>query len=225
MNLLLRTILPAAGAMILWSASAAANSAAWDVPLLLQEESKPAGSKAIDAKTKNAKAKPAGEAVAAQEPAGDTQATGKNKRGRDGKTAQQARAHKEVLKPVAAEEARYRKRIAQLDEIGQIASKKNNEEQTAQVEELRVQNDEHHAARLTELRLQHGDEKVDAALAFIETHGKGRPIQPPKNKKAREKAKEQTGRKTGEKVKEGKEDMDKAKEKAKEKSGEKPQGV
>ncbi len=225
MNLLLRTILPAAGALALWSTSAAANPVAWDAPPLLQEESKPAGSKAIDAKTKNAKAKPAGEAAPVQEPAEDVPAAGKNKRGRGGKTAQQARAHKEVLKPVAAEEARYRKRIAQLDEVGQIASKKGNEQQSMQVEELRVQNDEHHEARLTELRLQHGDEKVDAALAFIETHGKGRPIQPPKNKKARDKAKEQTGRKTGEKVKDGKQEMDKAKEKAKEKTGEKPQGV
>jgi hypothetical protein len=128
-----------------------------------------------------------------------------------------AKEHKEVLKPVAFEEARYRKRLAQLDRIEQIAKEKKNAKMLAEVAELRVKNDEHHAKRDAKLRATHGDAQVDAALKFLEKHGKGKPVKPPKNDKAREAMKNQTGEKAEDKIKDAQKDADKAREKVKEK--------
>lgn len=97
---------------------------------------------------------------------------------KDKPAAAAARDHKEILKPVAFEEARYRKRLAQLDRIEQIGKSKKNAKLLAEVTELRLKNDEHHARREAKLRAAHGDQQVDAALAFLEQHGKGKPVKP-----------------------------------------------
>lgn len=136
--------------------------------------------------------------------------------------AAKARDHKEVLKPVAFEEARYRKRLAQLDRIEQIATEKQNSKMLAEVAELRMRNDAQHSKRNLKLRTQFGDEQVDAALAFLEKHGKGRPVMPPKNDRAREAMKGQAGGKAGEKIKDAQKDADKVREKVKDKPVEKP---
>ena len=202
-------------AKLLLAAAALALAAA---PLRAQEPEKPAGARPIDAKTKNVAAATAGgQEVQVPAPA-PAEAKQEEKEPRAG----QARAHKEILKPVAFEEARYRKRLAQLDRIEQIARDKQNEKLLAEVAELRARNDEHHQKRMTKLRATHGEQQVDAALAFLEKHGKGKPVMPPKNSKAREAAKNQAGEKAEDHVKQGRESTERAKEKAKEELGEKP---
>lgn len=156
-------------------------------------------------------------------PAQDKPLDAKAKSAKDVPGAAAARANKDVLKPVAFEEARYRKRLAQLDRIEQIAKEKMNAEMLAEVAELRLKNDEHHAKRDAKLRSQHGDDKVDAALAFIEQHGKGKPVKPPKNAKAREAMKEESGGKADGKIKDAKKDADKARGKVKGKPDSKPE--
>lgn len=197
------------------------------------QEQKPAGAKNIEAKSKNqqkeAKAKTTGE-TPAQDPAagagatGDEPATGKG--GRFAGRGEEARAHMDVLKPVGLEEARYRKRIAQLDRVTEIATKNGKQDQLGQVAELRLQNDAYHEKRLAELRAQLGDQNVDAALAFIEKHGKGKAVHGPRSQAGREKAKNQTGQKADQRAGDAKQQRDRAKEKikdAKNPDGQKPE--
>lgn len=199
MNSPLRLLISALSALALIAAPAFAQATT------------PPKDKPLDAKVKNAKDVPAQDAAA------------KSGAAKDAPGAAAARANKDVLKPVAFEEARYRKRLAQLDRIEQIATEKKNAKMLAEVAELRLKNDEHHAKRDAKLRSQHGEEKVDAALAFLEKHGKGKPVKPPKNAKAREAMKDQTGAKADDKIKDAKKDADKAREKAKDKPDSKPE--
>jgi len=162
----------------------------------------------------------------AQDPAkpADQPAGKDDKNVRDIRNAGAARANKDVLKPVAFEEARYRKRKAQLDRIEQIATERQNEKLLAEVAELREKNNQHHIRREDKLRTQFGDEKVDASMAFLEKHGKGKPVMPPRNAKAREAMKNETGDKAREKIKDVQKDADKARERAKDKPDGKPDG-
>lgn len=141
---------------------------------------------------------------------------------RDIENAKAARANKDVLKPVALEEARYRKRNAQLDRIEQIANERQNPRMLAEVAELRERNNLHHVNREDKLRSQHGDEKVDASMAFLERHGKGKPVMPPRNAKARAGLKGEPGLKQREKMRDAEKDADKARERAKDKPVDKP---
>jgi len=204
MNSPLRILTSALGALALIAAPAFA------------QETAPPKDKPLDAKVKTGK-DAAAKDLGAKNPAAQEGAA-KSAPGAGG-----ARANKDVLKPVAFEEARYRKRLAQLERIEQIATEKQNAKMLAEVAELRLKNDEHHAKRDAKLRSQHGDEKVDAALAFLEKHGKGKPVKPPKNAKAREAMKDQTGDKADAKIKDVKKDADKAREKAKDKPDQKPE--
>lgn len=201
-------------------------------PATAQEPAKPAGAKTIGAKTKTpvqgVEAKDAGGA-AGQEPAPAPEpapAAGPAPAGKQGGRfagkGEVARAHMDVLKPVAMEEARYRKRIAQLERIESIAVKNGKQDQLGQVEELRVRNDAHHDARLADLRAKYGDEKVNAALGFIEKHGKGKAVQMPRSKAGREKLQEQTGADADRRAREAKEQRDRAKEKIQEQNQKKP---
>lgn len=187
----------------------------------IAQDAKPLGdAKQVDAKTKQAKevqAKGAGEAKT-QEPGagGDVQADAKDQKGgRFAGKGEEARKHREVLKPVAMEEARYRKRVAQLERIEQISARQGQADQASRIEELRVRNDEFHEERMAALRAKHGDQQVDAALAFIEKHGKGKAIQSPRGKAGREKLKEQTGDKADQRARDAKEQRDRNREKIK----------
>ncbi|MDA1260267.1 MAG: hypothetical protein O3A20_06550 [Planctomycetota bacterium] len=171
----------------------------------------PPGAKPVQAeaaKTAEKTAKQAGEKAEQAEPAGEAAKRGSH-----------ARDNREVLEPVAFEQARYVKRCAQLERIKQIAAEKNNEKLSQQAEELVLKNDGHHTARLAELRTKHGDEQVTAALAWIETRSKER-SGAGVVKAAKDKQKE-TGsavdKKTKENAKDKKEKTDEMKEKAKQK--------
>lgn len=189
-------------------------------PALAQDAKPLGGAKQVDAKTKPAKevkAKGAGEAKE-QEPAagGDVQADPKEQKGgRFAGKGEEARKHREVLKPVAMEEARYRKRIAQLERIEEIATRQGKTDQLSRIEELRVRNDEFHDERMTALRAKHGDQQVDAALSFIEQNGKGKAVQGPRGRAGREKLKEQTGDKADQRARDAKEQRDRNREKIK----------
>lgn len=134
-----------------------------------------------------------------------------------------ARDNREVLEPVAFEQARYNKRSAQLERIKQIAAEKNNEKLSRETEELIMKNDQHHLARLDQLRAKHGAEEVAAALAWIEKRAAERGaigvVGGAKNQKS-----EEFGEKAREKAKDKKEKTEDMKEKAKEKVKEKPKG-
>lgn len=131
----------------------------------------------------------------------------------------QAKANRAVLEPVAFEQARYVKRLAQLERIKAIAAEKNNEKLAQQAEALRVKNEEHHNKRLATLRTKHGAENVDAALAWIDARAKERGNLGVV--RAAKETQKETGnavdRKTREEAKERKERTDDMKEKAKEK--------
>lgn len=136
-----------------------------------------------------------------------------------GKKGGQARANRAVLEPVAFEQARYVKRLAQLERIKKIAAEKNNSQLAQQAEALRVKNEEHHSKRLATLRTKHGAENVDAALAWIDTRAKERGNLGVV--RAAKETQKETGnavdRKTREEAKERKQRTDDMKEKAKEK--------
>lgn len=130
-----------------------------------------------------------------------------------------ARANREVLEPIAFEQARYTKRLAQLERIKEIAAEKNNDQLNQQAEALRIKNEEHHSNRMADFRAKYGAEKVDAALAWIDKRVKERGnlgvVRGAKDKQ------KDTGNavdnKTRQEAKERKERTDEMKEKAKEK--------
>ncbi len=144
--------------------------------------------------------------------------------GMDRKLEGVSRAHREVLEPVAMEQARYMKRCAQLVRIQEIASEKSNEQMSAQAAELTAKNEEVHAARLAELRTKHGSANVDAALAWIDKRS-GERENPGIIKAAKDKNSD-VGQKVGDKernkAKNKQEKTDELKEKAKEKAKDKP---
>lgn len=137
-----------------------------------------------------------------------------------------ARAHREVLEPVAFEQARYVKRVAQLERISQIGEEKGNGRLAEQAAILAAKNDAHHAKRIAELRAKHGDEQVDSALAWIEERGESR--RGAGVVKAAKQKQKDTGAvvdgKARAEAKDKKEKTDEAKEKAKQKAKDKPEG-
>lgn len=134
-----------------------------------------------------------------------------------GKQGGAVRANREVLEPIAFEQARYMKRLAQLERIKEIAAEKNNDQLNQQAEALRIRNEEHHAARMADFRTKFGAEKVDVALAWIDKRVKERGNVGVVRAAKDSKKEGGPDGKTRQEAKEKKERTDEMKEKAKEK--------
>ncbi len=78
----------------------------------------------------------------------------------------------ELLRKVANEEGRYRKRNAQLKRARAVAEEKGDEEALGRIAKLAEKNEAHHQKVVSGLREKHGDDHVDASLARINKHAK-----------------------------------------------------
>jgi hypothetical protein len=204
------TMIPVAALAWLVAGAASAAQPLQDAP----PAAKPVQAEA--AKTADKAAKQANQAKQAEQ---STDESVVQERKSDAKQGGVARANREVLEPIAFEQARYTKRLAQLERIKEIAAEKNNDQLNQQAEALRIKNEEHHSSRMAEFRTKYGAEKVDAALAWIDRRVKERGnlgvVRGAKDKQ------KDTGNavdnKTRQEAKEKKERTDEMKEKAKEK--------
>lgn len=156
------TMIPVAA--LAWLVAGAANAAQ---PL----QDAPPAAKPVQAEAAKTADKAARQAKQAEQSADETVVQESKAPAKQGGAA---RANREVLEPIAFEQARYTKRLAQLERIKEIAAEKNNDQLNQQAEALRIKNEEHHSARMAEFRTKYGAEKVDAALAWIDKRVKER---------------------------------------------------
>ncbi len=118
-----------------------------------------------------------------------------------------------LLRQVAAEEGRYRKRAAQVKRAREVATEKGDEKSLERIAALEQKNEKHHSKRLDELRDKYGADHVDASLERIE---KGRKSMLKGKGGVKAEKLRQKGKAKGEEMRQNDKDkVQKAKEKAK----------
>ena len=124
-----------------------------------------------------------------------------------------------LLRLVANEEGRFRKRNAQIKRARAVATEKGDEKALERIAALEGKNTAHHEKRMTELRDKYGADNVDASLVRIEKVGKGlrEGKGAAKGEEMRQKAKEKNQELKEQDKAKAKDQIEKAKQKNKDK--------